>query len=195
MKLESVVRRNFSFVACTGFRVLLLCAAAAFLLAPARSLPQTQKIHEELLSLPGEIGQAGGRLVVSLRSEPKTLNPLIAADATSREVIGVMQSDLVHINRATQLTEPALAKSWKISADGLKYTLALRKGLRFSDGQPLDADDVVFTFHAYLDENLHSPQRDLLIIGGKPITVSKLDQYTVVFKLATKYGVEERIFD
>ena len=195
MKLESAVRRNVTFVACAGLRALLLCAAAACLLAPVRSLPQTQKTLEELLPLPGEIGQPGGRLVVSLRSEPKTLNPLIAADATSREVIGVMQSDLVHINRATQLTEPALAKSWKISADGLQYTLALRKGLRFSDGQPLDADDVVFTFHAYLDENLHSPQRDLLIIGGKPITVSKLDQYTVVFKLATKYGVEERIFD
>ena len=195
MKLESVVRRNFTFVVCSGLRALLLCTAASFLLAPVPGLPQTQRIHEEVLPLPGEIGQPGGRLVVSLRAEPKTLNPLIAADAPSREVIGVMQSDLVHINRATQLTEPALAKSWKISADGLQYTLALRKGLRFSDGQPLDADDVLFTFRAYLDENLHSPQRDLLIISGKPISVSKVDQYTVVFKLATRYGVEERIFD
>ena len=57
-----------------------------------------------------------------------------------------MQADLVHINRATQLTEPALAKSWKISSDGLQYTLVLRQGLKFSDGQPLDADDVLFTF-------------------------------------------------
>ena len=195
MKLESAVRRNSIFVAYGGHPALLLCVATSVLFAPVRGLPQTHTIHEEQLSLSGDIGQPGGRIVVSLRSEPKTLNPLIAADATSREVIGVMQSDLVHINRATQLTEPALAKSWKISGDGLQYTLALRKGLRFSDGQPLDADDVVFTFRAYLDENLHSPQRDLLIIGGKPIAVSKLDQYTVVFKLATTYGVEERIFD
>ena len=64
-------------------------------------------------------------------SEPKTLNPLTAADTPSREVIGAMQADLVHINRATQLTEPALAKSWKISADGLQYTLTLRQGLAF----------------------------------------------------------------
>jgi len=195
MKLESAVRLSCAFVAYSSLRRLLLCVAASFFLAPVRGLPQTQKNHEALLSLPGEIGQSGGRLVVSLRAEPKTLNPIIAADAPSREVISVMQSDLVHINRATQLTEPALAKSWKISAEGLQYTLTLRKGLRFSDGQPLDADDVLFTFRAYLDENLHSPQRDLLIIGGKPIAVSKLDQYTVVFKLATKYGVEERIFD
>ena len=189
------MKSDFTFVVCCSLRALIICAAAALLVAPGRGLPQTQRIHEELLPFPGEIGQPGGRLVVSLRAEPKTLNPLIAADSPSREVIGAMQSDLVHINRATQLTEPALAKSWKVSADGLQYTLTLRKGLRFSDGQPLDADDVLFTFHAYLDENLHSPQRDLLIIGGKPIAVSKLDQYTVVFKLATKYGVEERIFD
>ena len=132
---------------------------------------------------------------MSLRGEPKTLNPLIAADARSREVIGVMQADLVHINRATQLTEPALAKSWKISPDGLAYTLVLRQGLRFSDGQPLDADDVLFTFRVYLDESVHASQRDLLIVGGKPIAVRKLDAHTVVFQLAKTYGVGERLFD
>jgi peptide/nickel transport system substrate-binding protein len=110
-------------------------------------------------------------------------------------VIGVMQADLVHINRATQLTEPALAKSWKISADGLEYTLVLRKGLKFSDGQPLDADDVVFTFRVYLDESVHAPQRDLLIVGGKPIAVRKVDAQTVVYQLAKTYGVGERLFD
>src|SRR5712671_3845714 len=106
-----------------------------------------------------------------------------------------MQADLVHINRATQLTEPALAKSWKISPDGLTYTLVLRQGIKFSDGQPLDADDVLFTFRVYLDENVHAPQRDLLIISGKPITVRKLDARTVVFRLPKTYGVGERLFD
>jgi peptide/nickel transport system substrate-binding protein len=132
---------------------------------------------------------------MSLRGEPKTLNPLIVADTRSREVISVMQADLVHINRATQLTEPALAKSWKVSPDGLEYTLVLRQGLKFSDGQPLDADDVVFTFRVYLDENVHATQRDLLIVGGKPIAVRKADAHTVVFQLPKTYGVGERLFD
>jgi peptide/nickel transport system substrate-binding protein len=131
-----------------------------------------------------------------LRAEPKTLNPLTAGDAISREVIlGAMQADLVHINRATQLTEPALAKSWKVSGDNLQYTLKLRSGLRFSDGHPVDADDVLFTFRVYLDENVHATQRDLLIIDGKPITVRKTDASTVVFQLPKPYGVGERIFD
>jgi peptide/nickel transport system substrate-binding protein len=149
----------------------------------------------ELLVLPGELGHPGGRLVVSLRAEPKTLNPLIAADAPSREVLSVMQADLIHINRSTQLTEPALAKSWKISADGLHYTLKIREGLRFSDGQPLSVDDIMFSFQLYLDESIRAPQRDLLIVGGKPIEVRKLDAQTVVFDLARPYGAAERLFD
>jgi peptide/nickel transport system substrate-binding protein len=133
--------------------------------------------------------------VVSLRAEPKTLNPVLALDAPSREVIATMQADLVHINRATQLTEPALAKSWKVSSDGLQYTLTLRQGVRFSDGQPLDIDDVLFTFRVYLDESVHSPQRDLLIVGGKPIAVRKVDAHTLVFQFAQPYSVGERVFD
>jgi peptide/nickel transport system substrate-binding protein len=93
------------------------------------------------------------------------------------------------------LTEPALAKSWKVSPDGLQYTLTLRKGLRFSDGQPLDSDDVLFTIRVYLDESVHATQRDLLIVGGKPITVKKIDASTLVFQLAKPYGAGERLFD
>lgn len=132
---------------------------------------------------------------MSIRGEPKTVNPLLAADSRSREVISVLQADLIHINRATQLTEPALAKSWRISPDGLQYTLVLRRGIKFSDGQPVDADDVIFTFRVYLDENVHAPQRDLLIVGGKPIAVRKVDEHTIVFQLAKPYGVGERLFD
>jgi peptide/nickel transport system substrate-binding protein len=172
-----------------------LLACAIFFLAPSPANSQQAASIQESMPLPGEIGQAGGRLVLSLRAEPKTLNPLSAVDAPSREVIGAMQADLIHINRATQLTEPALAKSWKVSPDGLQYTLVLRKGLRFSDGQPLDVDDVLFTMRVYLDENVHATQRDLLIVGGKPITVRKVDGLTVIFQLAKPYGAGERLFD
>src|SRR5579859_3387622 len=165
-----------------------------FLLAPPQVCPQNRPTPKtEFLVTQGAVGHSGGRLVVSLRAEPKTLNPLIASDAPSREVIGVMQADLVHINRVSQLTEPALAKSWKVSKDGLEYALELRHGLQFSDGQPLDADDVLFTFRVYLDEAIHAPQRDLLIVGGKPIEVRKLDSYRIVFRLAMPYGAGERL--
>ena len=176
--------------------LLSLLAALAVGLAPVViALAQQPAPHEDLLTLSGEAGRSGGRLVVSLRAEPKTLNPVLATDAPSREVIATMRADLVHINRATQLSEAALAKSVKVSSDGLQYTVTLRQGLRFSDGQPLDADDVLFSFRVYLDESVHSPQRDLLIVGGKPITVRKIDAQTLVFQFAKPYGVGERVFD
>jgi ABC-type transport system substrate-binding protein len=191
--MVSMVRLS-SFVIWLGCGLFL--AAAGIPWQVANGFPPQANSAEELLTLPGEIGKQGGVLLFPCGPEPKTLNPLTAADGPSREIIlGAMQADLIHINRATQLTELALAKSWKVSRDGLQYTLTLRKGLRFSDGQPLDADDVLFTFRVYLDENIHATQRDQMIVGGKPITVRKVDAQTLVFQLSKSYGAGERLFD
>jgi peptide/nickel transport system substrate-binding protein len=175
--------------------IILLSAGTTALAASSAPLPQPVQKGEELQIASAELGQYGGTLVVGQRGEPKTLNPVLAADAPSREVIGRMMADLVHINRATQKTEPALATSWKLSKDGRSFIVKLRRGIRFSDGQPFNADDVVFTFKAYLDDKIHSPQRDLLIIGGKPISVVKLDDYTLRFEMSQPYAAAERIFD
>jgi peptide/nickel transport system substrate-binding protein len=169
----------------------VLLGASSGLLLPGRASPDP----EELLVSSSARGHRGGRLTVALRAEPKTLNPLTAMDLPSREVIGRMHADLISINRQTQLTQPALAKSWTVSPDGRRYTLHLRRGLRFSDGHAFDADDVVFTFEAFLDEKTHSPQRDLLIIDGHPVTARKIDAYTVVVELPAPYAAAERIFD
>ena len=142
-----------------------------------------------------EIGKRGGALVVSQRSEPKTLNPLIAFDLGTRSVIGLMNADLIHINRFTQQTEAALAKFWTVSSDGREYVLHLRSGLRFSDGYPCDADDVIFSFNAYLDQRVGSVQKDLLEVGGRPISFNKIDNLTVRFRLAQKDAAAERLFD
>jgi peptide/nickel transport system substrate-binding protein len=149
---------------------------------------------EDLLPTSAD-GNFGGTLVVPQRAEPRTLNPVTALDAPSREVIRRMMADLVSINRQSQQAEPSIAKSWTVSRDGREFSLELRRGLRFSDGRPCDADDVVFTFNVYLDESVHSPQRDLLIIGGRPLTVEKVDAHRVRFRLAEPYAAAERIFD
>ena len=166
------------------FSVIVVFAA----LSPASS-------SEEPFLSDNPIGHPGGRLVVSLRSEPKTLNPATSIDVSSREIIAQLNADLIHINRASQRTEPGLAISWKVSSDGLRYRLRLRRGLRFSDGHPVDADDIIFSFKAYLDPAVHSPQRDSLLIANQPIAVKKIDAYTVLFELARPYAAAERLFD
>ncbi|HYL14442.1 MAG TPA: ABC transporter substrate-binding protein [Terriglobales bacterium] len=179
--------------------IYLALLALALVLFTAATWAQTSKsaaVKEELQTSTGEAGQYGGRLVVSQRAEAKTLNAVTGIDQRlSREVIFRMHADLIHINRVTQRTEPALAKSWTVSKDGRQYTIHLRRGIRFSDGQPFNADDVVFSFQVYLDEKVHSPQRDLLIARGQSITVQKLDPYTVLFKLAQPDAAAERLFD
>ncbi|HXC42662.1 MAG TPA: ABC transporter substrate-binding protein [Candidatus Dormibacteraeota bacterium] len=177
-----------------GLTLLYVCLLAGACFA-AKVAPEAAKPGEELARMADVSGRYGGHLTIGQRSEPKTLNPVIATDAVSREVIGRLMGDLIEINRSLQQTEPALAKSWKISSDGRTFTLQLRKGIRFSDGLPFDADDVVFSFDVYMDEAVDSPQRDLLIINGKPITVTKVDQYTVRFVLPRPYAAAERLFD
>src|ERR1041385_5841932 len=176
-------------------RIVLILVALALQTARAGDAPQSIRSGEELAISTAEAGKFGGRLSIALRSEPKTFNPVTLVDGSSREIAGRMQADLLHINRASQQTEPALAKSWKVSKDGLTYTLALHHGIRFSDGQPFDADDVVFSFQVYLVEKIHSPQRDLLVVNDKPIVVKKIDAYTVAFQLAQPYAAAERLFD
>jgi peptide/nickel transport system substrate-binding protein len=169
---------------CLGYKIALL-AALGF---PAFCA-------EDLLVVPGLTGHSGGTLVYAQRTEPTTLNPAFVGDNPSREVIHRINADLVHINRESQLTEPALASSWSVSSDGLRYTLELRRGVRFSDGQPFDADDVIFSFQVYLDEKLNSPLRNLLVIDGKPIQIRKVDQFRVVVELPRTYAAAERLFD
>lgn len=173
------------------------CLVVAIAIASACSYAraQPQQAGEERMVADGVPGHAGGRLVVALRSEPKTLNPVLAVDEPSRDVIRCLTADLIHINRGSLKTEPSLAKSWTVSRDGRQYTLHLRRGLRFSDGEAFNADDVTFSFQVYLDEKINSSQRDLLVVGGKPIVVVKLDAYTVRFELAQPYAAAERLFD
>ncbi len=137
----------------------------------------------------------GGRLVTALRGEPQTLNPITAVDAPSQLVVHRLMADLLHINRSTQQVEPALARSWEISEDGLTYRLDLRRDVKFSDGAPFDADDVLFSFRVYLDEKVGYPGRDLLLVGGEPIEPRKIDSHTVEFRFAETVAVGLRIFD
>jgi len=173
-------------------------AATAWRYTKLAALVLTYSLYgasEDVLVVPGLAGRPGGRLVFAQRTEPKTLNPAIAGDNASREVLHRMMADLIHINRESQQTEPALAKSWTVSADGLRYVVELRRGLRFSDGHAFDAGDVVFTFQVMMDDKVNSPQRDLLILEGKPIVVRQIDAYHVAFDLPHPYAAAERLFD
>ncbi len=74
----------------------------------------------------------------------------MANEASSNDINNLTYSSLVSYNNETQEVEPALAKTWEVAPDGVTWTFHLRKGARFSDGHPMTAQDVLFSFQVAL---------------------------------------------
>jgi peptide/nickel transport system substrate-binding protein len=106
------------------------------------------------------MGQNGGQLRFCLHSEPKTFDPLKVEDDASVTIRYLTGGVLVRMNRQTQVLEPELAQSWRVSKDGKQITFKLRSGISFSDGTPFTAEDVEYTVQQLMDPNLHSPTGD-----------------------------------
>ncbi|MFB7733926.1 ABC transporter substrate-binding protein [Streptomyces sp. NPDC056112] len=102
---------------------------------------------------------AAGSVVVGVASEPDTLSPLLGygKDGNSKIFDGLLARD------ADMKLRPALASSLpQVGDGGLTYTYALRDGVKFSDGKPLTAADVVFTYRTILDAKTNNTARSEL---------------------------------
>ena len=108
-----------------------------------------------------------------------TLNPLTADDRWGLMTCHMIYSPMYYINPDGSI-EWILAESMEPSDDGLVYTMKLKEGLKWSDGEALTADDIVFTFDSIND------MKENLYVGGEPIKVEKVDDTTVTFTLATQ---------
>jgi peptide/nickel transport system substrate-binding protein len=133
-------------------------------------------------------GVYGGRYVATVRSDPKTWNALAANETSTTDITNLLFEGLVSFNNKTQETEPALAASWDRSQDGLSWTFHLRRGVRWSDGAPITADDVLFSSRILYDQKIHPAAQELCMAGGKPFRFTKVDSYTVQVTLPEPYG-------
>jgi peptide/nickel transport system substrate-binding protein len=134
-------------------------------------------------------------VVAAIRAEPRSFNRLVALDRGSLLLSLLLHARLVQLNHKTQEIEPALATSWTLAPDGRTYTLTLRPDVVFSDGAPFTADDVLFTFEAVYDPKVDSPLASALMVGGKPIAVSKTGSHSVVLTFPAPYGPGLRLLD
>lgn len=133
-------------------------------------------------------GKRGGIYTDSTISDPKTFNSLIAKETSSTAPIGLCFSGLVIQNPETLQFEPALAESFKPSNNGRTWTFTLRPNLKWSDGQPITADDVIFTLNAIYDPKVNSTLTEILKVDGKPWAYKKLDDHTIEIDLPTPFG-------
>lgn len=152
--------------------VLGLWASAACNNGTKPVLPLNQLDSREHL-----LGKRGGALTVRVASPPQTFNYLLAADEASLIVaFYLMGGRLVEFDHDNGKHIPGLAESWKSLGDEQTVEVTLRAGLKFSDGQPLTADDVGFTFRALYDSRTASPVfREAMLIAGHEIAVTVVD--------------------
>jgi oligopeptide transport system substrate-binding protein len=117
--------------------------------------------------LPARPAHAAGGPLRYLGGELKTLDPAFISDASDVQLLLQLYAGLTRLDENGE-PYPSLARSWTVSDDGRTYTFALRKGLRFSDGTPLDAQDVRRSWLRILDPATHSTAPDVLsvIAGG-----------------------------
>ncbi|HKR31752.1 MAG TPA: ABC transporter substrate-binding protein [Terriglobales bacterium] len=141
-----------------------------------------------------ESAQTDGELRVTIKTDPKTLNPLMAEEDASDRIRYLTGGVLIRVNRKEQETQGELAESWNVDEGGRRITFTLRSGVKFSDGSDFSADDVVATIKAALDPSLHSPKGDPLRAGGKA-DVRALDRNKVVIEFEHPIAGLERLFD
>lgn len=99
----------------------------------------------------------GGTYAEGIVGAPALINPVFAAaNDVDLDLVRLLYAGLLRVNASGGL-EADLAESWDVSSDGKEYRVTLREGLRWSDGSPLTADDVLFTFTTIKNPEWKSP--------------------------------------
>jgi peptide/nickel transport system substrate-binding protein len=158
-------------------RSLPLILLIALLLSGCRSLIAQTKASDV------------SQIVLTSLQDPATFNPMLNQEFPSIFLFSFR--GLTTEDGETGEVKPDLAESWEISEDGQRVVFTLREGLRWSDGEPLTADDVVFTVQdVILNEKIPTDTKDDLRIGanGEFPQVQKLSDRQIEFLLPEPYA-------
>lgn len=144
-----------------------------------------------------EEGRRTGTLHLAISAEPRDLDPQVLVAFNDMTVVLALFEGLTAIDEATSQPIGAAAERWETSADGLTWTFHLRRGLQWSDGTPLTADDFAFSLRRVLSPKLGSEYAYILFPlagaedfnGGrttdpKSVGIEVRDAHTLVLRLA-----------
>ncbi len=132
-------------------------------------------------------GKAGATIKAGIIVPAATVNPVTVADQGGLDMLGQTGEYLTFSDQHLTL-QPALATSWTPNSKADVWTFKIRQGVKFHNGQPLTADDVVYTYK--LQTNPKSASNALSAFGGglAPDGVKKVDDHTVAFHLTAPNG-------
>lgn len=186
-----------------GTGLFLTTAADAQQGPPARStIPQIgiQAISKDQYK--PVVGKYGGRIIRDTIGEPKSFNPITAGETSTTAYTGRVFQGLTDIDAFTGDVKPLLAEKWEVADDGMTWTFHLRKDVKFNDGTPFTAADVVFTWNDAIYDNTRpegkdprwpSSTRDAATFGGKTVKVEAIDDYTVRFITPVKVAIWDQM--
>lgn len=193
MGTEMTAWRAFLGRICGGFFCLFLAGAACSSGDPA------DRLREDRFPIPEDAqrvevtGRYGGVLRYPLVGEPSTFNYLAARELRGRRLGYLTTGTLLEFDAGHQQVVSGLAKEWSVSPDGRSVRLQLREGIRFSDGEPMDASDVVFTFEKIYEEGSRNVLRDSLMFEGEPLQVAREGDFLVTVTFPRPYAAAEYI--
>jgi peptide/nickel transport system substrate-binding protein len=175
--------------------IAVIFAVFALLFAVVLETPEDHPRFHSSAPIPADADTAdvdegiyGGRVLIGALGDPKTLNPVVASETSSRDIYGRMFSSLIGMDNVTQETIPSLAERWEFSEDGLELTFFMRRGVVWSDGVPLTAYDAEFSYEALYDPKVSNSLSDIMRVDGKPFEYAAVDSFTFRVKIPSTFA-------
>ncbi len=181
-------------------REFLATTAALAIAAPALAavMPQEPPELADLVKA-GKLPPVAARLpqqpeivnVASVGKHGGSLRNALAGDADHNAILRIVGNmGLTRWSPDFQQAVPNVAASWSANADATSFTFKLRPGMKWSDGHPFGADDILFTINDLLtDEEFFAVPPSQYVVAGKLMTATKIDDATVQFDFAAPYRI------
>lgn len=134
-----------------------------------------------------EVATSGGDFVEGVVGAPQYLNPLLNDFyPVDQQISALIFDGLVRYDDIAKRFVPALAERWEVSEDALSITFYLREDMRWHDGEPFTADDVIFTYQLLQQPDFVGSEAAHAL--WQTVSMAKVDEYTVSFRLAEAYA-------
>ena len=181
--------------------IFFYCRAAGMLLVlwalPGCSREPTKRPDRAPLPIPAGAqvletdGRVGGRLNYSLPGEPSSFNFAMVQDTRTRLVTYLITGTLLEFDFEQQTVGPGVARKWSLSPNSRTIRVELREGLRFSDGQPVTVEDVIFSLDRIFQDCSQNTLGALLRIGGEALQYRRVDDSIVEITFPRKFAAAE----
>lgn len=127
----------------------------------------------------------GGNITIAVTADPQNINPLFVVDQTSFDMMQSLYSPFFEIVNGEMFYGNGLCESVESNDDASEFTLKLKEGMTWHDGEPITADDVVFTMEVLVDESQNVPYSSYGYVDGQAVVAEKVDDLTVKLTLGS----------